>query len=105
MTVSHWPPCRFFCLLASTGKTWKHGNVHPSGNFARYSQWTGRARVEHLVHFYSGRHIGAFDSVEEAEGAAEELLLLGDWKDLESAKHIGKLLIQDAVEAHGGRLA
>jgi hypothetical protein len=99
-----WAPGRFFCMLASTGKTWKHGNVHPNGQFARYSEWTGRNRVEHLVHFESGRHIGAFESVEDAECAAEELLTLGGWRDLKVVKAIGKALIRDVVEAHGGEL-
>jgi len=105
MTSTHWPAGRFFCLLASTGKTWKHGNVHPSGKFARYSEWTGHARIEHLVHFESGRHVGAFDSVDDAETAAAWLLSLGPCDNLESVKAIGKMHIREAVESHGGTLA
>jgi hypothetical protein len=100
-----WQAQRFFVLLRSTGKTWKHGNIHPSGQIARYSEWTGRRRVEHLVHFDSGRHIGEFETVEEAEAAAKELLDRGDWCDLKAVKEIGRPLIESIVESHGGAIA
>jgi hypothetical protein len=75
------------------------GWIHSSG-FLALTFHEGKIRITHVP---TGYRVGEFDTVKHAVAAAIELVPLGDWSTLESARAMDKS-IRDVFEKCKGRI-